>query len=233
MVLGRRDTLSNEERAALAAVPVERVSFERDASIITSGQAPLRSCLLVEGFAVRSHKIGRHEQIISAMHVPGDFVDLHAMLLTHLDHDVIALGPCTVEFIDREPLIEITRSHPHLARLLWLLTVIDAKLHRVWIAAGARLTAADRIGHLLCELHARLDAVGLTSGGAFLLALEQQQLAHVLGYSVTHVNRSVQGLRSDGLLEWERGQIVLHAPSDLADKVGFSPDYLELEGRPR
>lgn len=226
--LSRRDALSNAERAILHALPVERTNHDHGDRIVSEGPAPNGSCLLVEGMAMRAHRIGRTDRVISALHVAGDFVDLHAFLLSHLDHDIVAVGPCTIEFVAAEHLEAITRDHPHLARLLWLDTLIDAKMHRVWVAVRAALRGPQRVGHLICELHARLSAAGRVTDDGFAMPLDQRGMAEVLGYSVVHLNHAVRDLRAEGLLEWDRGQIRLPDPDGLARHSGFDPAYLEL-----
>ena len=231
--LGRRDALSDAERAVLRDLPVERSSYADGETIVSEGPAPDGSCLVVSGMAMRAHRIGRVERVVSALHVAGEFVDLHAFLLAHLDHDVIAVGPCTVEFVRAEQLEAITRDHPHLARLLWLDTLVDAKMHRMWIVARAALLGHQRVGHLLCELHARLAAVGLADGGRFRLPLDQRGVAEVLGYSAVHVNRAVQELRAAGLVAWKGEEVHLPDPEELARFSAFDGTYLELRPTPR
>ena len=200
---------------------------------MAEGEAPDGSCLLISGMAMRAHRVGRSERVISALHVPGDFVDLHAFLLENLDHDIVAVGPATVEFVAAEHVEAITHEHPHLARLLWLDTLIDAKMHRIWVATRAALRGTQRVGHLMCELHARLDAVELVEDGAFAMPLDQRGLAEVLGYSVVHVNHAVRDLRAEGLLEWSAGRVRLPDPERLAGFSSFDPAYLELHRVPR
>ena len=226
--LARRGDLSEAERAVLRALPAERRTFAPGDRIAAEGPAPAGSCLLVDGMAMRVHRIGRADRVVSALHVPGDFVDLHSCLLNHLDHDIVAVGPGTVEFVAAEHVEAITRDHPHLARLLWLDTLIDAKIHRVWVAVRAALRGTERVGHLICELHARLRAAGLARGDAFAMPLDQRGMAEVLGYSVVHVNHAVRDLRAEGLLEWEVGRVRLTDPDGLARFSGFDPAYLEL-----
>ena len=226
--LCRRDMLSGSEREVLREIPVHPASYRDGEIIIRQGPAPERSCLLVKGMATREHRFGDRARITSALHVPGDFVDLHAFLLTEIDHDVVAQGDCNVEFIDRAVLEQISRENPHLVRLLWLHTLIDAKLHRVWIATRARLDALERIGHLMCELHVRLSVVGLVEDNAFYCPVDQRRLAGILGYSAVHMNRAVQNLRGPDPLQWTRGQVRLPDPEGLAAIVGFDPGHLEL-----
>ncbi|WP_165351956.1 Crp/Fnr family transcriptional regulator [Salipiger sp. IMCC34102] len=226
--LSRRADLSATERTVLRELPVTRTTYSDGACIVSEGPTQNGSCLLVEGMAMRAHRVGPSDRVISALHVPGDFVDLHAFLLDHLDHDILAVGPCTIEFISSEHLTQITRDHPNLTRLLWLDTLIDAKIHRVWVATRSALRGPQRVGHLLCELHARLDAVGLVSSNGFAMPIDQRGLAKVLGYSVVHVNHAIRDLRADGLLEWDRGHVRLPDPTGLARHVRFDPAYLEL-----
>lgn len=213
---------------ALRELSVERSHHAHDERIVSEGPAPSGSCLLVEGMAMRSHRVGRSERVISALHVAGDFVDLHAFLLRYLDHDIVAVGPCVVEFVSTEDLARITREHPHLARLLWTDTLVDAKIHRMWVALRAALLGHQRVGHLICELYARLSAVGLVRDGAFRLPLDQRGLAEVLGYSLVHVNRAIQELRVAGYLTWERGLVEVTDLEGLVRFTGFDPRYLEF-----
>lgn len=226
--LSRRDALSEEERAVLRNLPVERSTYVRDDRIVAEGAAPEGSCLLVEGMAMRVHRIGQTDRVVSALHVPGDFVDLHSFLLKHLDHDIVAIGHCTIDFVAATHLEAITRDHPHLARLLWLDTLIDAKMHRIWVAARAALRGPQRVAHLICELNTRLGVVGLAKDNSFTMPLDQRGLAEVLGYSVVHVNHAVRDLRAEGLLEWTGGRMRLPDPGGLAAFASFDPAYLEL-----
>jgi len=60
--------------------------------------------------------------------------------------------------------------------------------------------ALTSISHLICELALRLDAVGLVSQKSFHLPLTQQDVANAPGFTVVHVNRTVQELRRRGLV---------------------------------
>ena len=228
LFLGRRDQLSEEERRVLRELPVERRHFSNGEKVVAEGPAPDGSCLLISGMTIRAHRIGRSERVVSAIQVPGDFVDLHAFLLEHMDHDIVAVGNCVIEFVAADELRRVTREHPHLTRLLWLDTLIDAKLHRVWIALRAALRGNQRVAHLFCELHMRLAPIGLAEGARFSLPLDQRGVAEVLGYSVVHINRAVQELRAAGLLTWEDGLVHLPDPEALQRLARFDGAYLEL-----
>lgn len=78
------------------------------------------------------------------------------------------------------------------------------------------LTAGDRVIHLLLELHARLDAIGLVKLDTFRIPLTQEVFASVLGTSVVHINRTLQRLRKQGLITLRSGSVTLHDIDRLA-----------------
>ncbi|WP_245444114.1 helix-turn-helix domain-containing protein [Microvirga sp. KLBC 81] len=57
------------------------------------------------------------------------------------------------------------------------------------------------MAHILCELLVRLRAVGLVQNHACDLPITQGEFADALGMTTVHVNRILQQLRIDGLIE--------------------------------
>ena len=95
------------------------------------------------------------------LHVAGDFVDLHGFLLKRLDHNVGAMTPVRMAMVPHDALRGITETHPHLGRMLWFSTLLDAAIHREKILSIGRRSAMARIAHIFCELLVRLRIVGL------------------------------------------------------------------------
>ncbi|WP_134500154.1 cyclic nucleotide-binding domain-containing protein, partial [Microvirga pakistanensis] len=67
---------------------------EADEDIVHEGEHPSESNLLLDGFAARYKILSNGRRQITAIHVAGDFVDLHSFLLRTMDHGVLALTPC-------------------------------------------------------------------------------------------------------------------------------------------
>ncbi|MGZ3215437.1 Crp/Fnr family transcriptional regulator [Paracoccus sp. T5] len=233
--LQRRDTLSEDDLARLRAVRTEHVSFPSGAVIVPADRAARRSCMMLRGLSARSHQlVGRpEERVITALHVPGDFVDLHGFVLAGLEHSVVAVGPADVEFIDHSELTEITENFPHLTRLLWMATLIDAAVHRQWLVAAASLRSSAHLAHLLCEIYTRLNTVGAASHHQFMLPLLQRELADILGYSPIHVNRAVRDLRDRGLIRWAGADVKILNWQGLTTLARFDPGYLDMERQSR
>lgn len=229
--LSRRDTLTPDEVAALRAMSGTGSSVAAGADIVAQGSWPACSTLIVSGFATRYTLLGNGERQITAIHVPGDFVDLHGFLLKPMDHAVGALSDCVVWQVPHPDIRRLTEEHPHLTRLLWLTTLIDGAIFRQWIVGMGRRSALERMAHLICELHARLDTVGLTEAHSFEFPITQIELADATGLSAVHVNRVLQQLRADRLITWQGQVVTILDPEALVQLAEFDPAYLHLDRR--
>lgn len=229
--LQRRDTLADADMKRLRALQTRHVSFGPGEVIIARERNMEHSCMMLRGMSARSHPlVGRpDERVITALHVPGDFVDLHGFVLAGLEHEVVSIGATEVEFVDHSELTEITENYPHLTRLLWMSTLIDAAVHRQWLVAAASLRSSAHLAHLLCEIYTRLNAVGAADSLRFTLPLLQRELADILGYSPIHVNRAVRDLRDRELIRWSGTEIEILSWKGLTTLARFDPTYLDLE----
>jgi CRP-like cAMP-binding protein len=231
--LRARDLLGEEEEQVLRDSVVEIQEAAAGRMIVRAGVTLSDSILLVEGIVARYKDLADGQRQIMELHVPGDFLDLHGFLLKRLEHHVGAMTPVRLAIIPHERLRQITEDHPHLARMLWFSTLIDASIHREHILSVGRRTALARIAHLLCELYLRLEVVGLAQGGRFPLPLTQADLADVTGLTSVHVNRMLKSLRDGDLVTFRGGEVVIQDWEQLQRIGEFSPDYLYLERRPR
>lgn len=229
MRLGAVDRLSAEETAALRAIARDRRHYPADKTIIRAGEDTQFSTLLLSGLVCRYKDLRDGGRQISALHVDGDFVDLHSFTLKRLDHNVMTLSACEVSLVAHRDLKDITEAHPHLTRMLWFLTNVDAARHREWELSLGRRDAAARVAHLLCEMHARFEIIGLAQEGGYPLELTQTELAECVGLTPVHVNRVLRQLREDGLVSFQHKRVQIRDWPRLTALAGFRPAYLYLE----
>jgi CRP-like cAMP-binding protein len=188
---------------------------------------------VLEGFTCRYKLLPDGRRQIASFHISGDFVDLHSFLLKQMDHAVATLTPCKMGTLAHEAIKDITERYPRLTRALWWDTVVDGAIFRQWMIGIGRRTALGRIAHLLCELHARLHAVGLSENDSYAFPVTQTELGDALGLSTVHVNRVLQELRGKGLISLRGGTLAIHDPVALRDVAAFDPAYLYLHGESR
>ena len=231
--LGKRDHLSPEEVAIVEQLSARRTRFAAKSDIVLEGDKPSDSCLLLSGFAARYNVLKDGRRQITAVHIAGEFVDLHSLLLAEMDHSVLALSDCEIALVPHEQLRDLSRTHHHLTRLFWTLTVIDAAIYRQWLVAAGRLSSVAQIAHFLCEMYVRLQVVGLAEDDTFRLPMNQNELGDAMGLSLVHVNRTLQELRREGLIEWQGDQVRILDRQALGRVAEFDPTYLNLEPKPR
>lgn len=80
-----------------------------------------------------------------------------------------------------------------------------------------RRTSTERVAHLLLELHIRVGDIGLTVEPSMQLPPTRTVLADALGMTPVHINRVLQTLHRQGVVELQR-----HAEDPPA--AGAGPD---------
>lgn len=231
--LRARDVISPEEEEAIRDTIAEVEEVPARKTVVKRGETLNRSVLLIEGLMCRYKDLRNGRRQITALHVAGDFLDLHGFTLKHLDHDVMSLSPCKVAFASHERLTRITETYPHLTRLLWFSTNLDAAIHREWELSLGQRTGAVRAAHLICELHTRLQIVGLVREHDFELPINQTELGECLGLTVVHTNRVLKELRERGLAHFKKAVVTIHDMDRLKAFAEFDPTYLYLASKAR
>jgi len=226
-LLGRgRDLLSADDLQALEGTVSNVVEVASRTVLSRRGEPVYASTLLVDGFACRymDDREGRRQLV--ALHVAGDFIDLHGFAMRVLDHDIVTIGPARLATVEHDRLARITETRPRLTRTLWFSTLLDAAMHREWIFRLGRLGAEGRVAHLFCEAEARLAMVGLVQDGRFAFPLTQADIGEACGLTGVHVNRTLRRLREEGLMTVSGGQATVLDRGRLCRLGEFDPIYL-------
>jgi CRP-like cAMP-binding protein len=229
-LMGRlRHALSADERAILESSVTETRVIEGGATLLRRGELINHSTILIDGYMMRTNHDGSRRFILG-LHVPGDFVDLHGFALKRLDHDLVAAGPVRVGTVQHDRLEEVMAKWPHLARILWFATLLDAAIHREWIMKLEQLTAARRVAHVFAELWQRLDYIGLGRNDSVRTPLIQADLADMCGTTAIHMNRALAQLRKEGIGELRRGTLYVSDRRRLEEFGMFDSSYLYGKG---
>lgn len=230
--LRQRTEISPEEERVLRGLIAETRRVPADRILIRAGEELTNSVFLLDGWMARSKDMATGERQVTELHITGDFPDLHGFTLKRLDHDIVTLSECTIGVVPHERLLEVTRDYPHLTRVFWFSTNVDAAITRELALSLGQRSAIARMAHLFCELYVRLDVVGRTHGNRYEFPLTQRELSECLGLTVVHVNRTLQELRRKGLVEFENRHLTILDRLSLEGIAEFDPNYLYLERRP-
>jgi CRP-like cAMP-binding protein len=223
--------LTPVDREWLATISCTTIPVEADTTLIDEGDVPHDVILIMEGFAYRYKTTPEGGRQIFAYLVPGDFCDLHVALLDEMDHSIGTLSACRVVKIPKRTVVDLTDNHPTLAKAFWWCSLVDEATLREWLVNVGQRTSIQRIAHLFCEMHVRLDAVNLTVGGSFELPITQAELGDTVGMSNVHVNRSLKSLRETGLMTFRGRSVRIPDVDKLKHFASFNPNYLHLNRR--
>jgi CRP-like cAMP-binding protein len=226
--LERTIALTEAERLSFNEVPVHVETLLAGEGPSWAGDRPSRSFVILEGLLCTSKTLRDGDIQITAFHIPGDMPDLLSLHLEVLDSDISALTNCTVAFMSHERLRAFCERHPRMAAALWRATLVDSAVFSEWVVNVAQRPALSRLAHLLCEMMTRMEAMGLAENRRCDLRLTQADLSEATGLSVVHVNRTLQSLRSQGLISFGKGQLTVHDWDALARVGEFRADYLHL-----
>ena len=221
--------LPDADKDALNDLCQDVREFSARRTIIRQGDRPDYVHLVISGWAARYKLLPDGQRQITAFLIPGDFCDLHITVLKQMDHNIVALTPVKLACIPAEVMERLPLERPTLTRALWWSTLVDEAVLREWLVSAGRRNAYQALAHLLCELHARLRRIGMVEDHRFELPVIQEELADALGLTTVHVNRVLQRLKRERLIQILERKVTILDSKGLCAVAGFDPSYLHSE----
>lgn len=221
--------LSADDRAALARLGRNFRFVDARRDLVSEGDKPRFVHLVLDGWACRYKQLPDGKRQIVSLFVPGDFCDINVYILKAMDHSIGAITRLKVAMISPEEMVSLTAERPRVTQALWWHELVTAAVQREWTLNVGQRSAYERLAHLLIELYIRLQTVGRADNGRCDFPLTQNDLADATGLTAVHVNRTLQELRRDGLIELDRKQLQIVDLDRLSDVAMFNPNYLHLE----
>ena len=216
-------SLSESERSLVVGLAAHRQEFRAGSEIQGEGLRRTRPRLIVSGWACRSRNLSDGRRQILMFLLPGDGIGVCSEASPREQAGTTAIT--TVNTVDAQPVADAIAHDecPGLKSAHAAVCALEEASLLNHIVRLGRQTAYERTAHLFLELHWRLRLSGLTDGDRFAMPLTQEVLADALGLSVVHVNRTLQQLRRDQLLEIRSGYVELLRPDSLASVADFDP----------
>jgi CRP-like cAMP-binding protein len=220
-------SLSAAERELLSNLP-PCGQHGAGAELFFEGDAMIRPRLVVSGWAARVRFLADGRRQIFGFFLPGDTLGLCLRGRTAALCSGVALTP--VELVDatelRAALLAGPAEYPGLSLAYDRTFAFEQAYQLDQISRIGRQTAYERLAHLLLELHSRLQLAGLSEGHRFPMPLTQEMLADALGLSIVHVNRTLQNLRRDDLIDIRSSQMTLLDPEFLASIADYRQPHI-------
>jgi CRP-like cAMP-binding protein len=234
MKLEQFTRFTEAERARLDALisgPVE--TYAPGDAILPQGQRVREIHLVMSGLAARSKTMANGTRQIMAFLVPGDLCDVEVFVLEAMDHDIVALSETTCALIPAAVIEHLLTEFSKLTQALWWSTMTDSAVLRERIIDHGRRDSRERIAHLFYEMLIRYRMIDETKGDSFGFPITQEDLADATGLTAVHVNRTLNQLREDGLVEFRNNRVTVMDSARLKKAARFEADYLHLSGAGR
>jgi CRP-like cAMP-binding protein len=221
--------LDDRERAAVATLLTRPQTIRAGAAVAVAGEPLDVATIVLSGMLCRSKMLPDGRRQILSLLLPGDVVDAHASVLRKRDDNLEAVCESAIAIVPQSRIHALEQDHPRLHEAFLREAFIEAAIAREWVLNVGQRNAIEALAHLVCELHVRMDGVGLTAQGRFPFPLKQQHLADALGLSTIHLNRVLGHLRASGQIGLERRSLSVADPPALRALAHFSPDYLHFD----
>jgi CRP-like cAMP-binding protein len=226
--LARFAHLTAEEAALVTSLTAKTEDFSTGTELLAEGQSLDTPRLLTSGWACRFRVLPDGRRQIFEFILPGDLYGMclrpQAIALT----TTTALTPVTIADATAlaDAIINKAEQYPGLAAACHSTASLDEAYLLNQLMRVGRQTAYERTAHLILELHDRMGIVGLADETSVAIPLTQEIIADALGLSVVHLNRTLQQLRRNHLIEFKGGQMRLLQPEQLAAIADFRSPHI-------
>lgn len=206
-------------------------SHSKGCDIVSQGQSLTSMFMIIDGWAMRYKTLVDGRRQILSFLVSGDVCDPYCFLLHQADHSIGTITEVTAVTVNRSVMEDIVLGHPGLAKAMWVNALVTASIQREWCVSIGQRSAFERLSHLFCEMYSRLEVVGLAKAGRCAFPVNQYDLADATGMTAVHVNRVLQEMRNNGLIELQRPDLFIPDLPRLQAVALFDPLYLHPKPR--
>lgn len=221
--------LSADDREMLAKALTKRVRvIPPRHDIISEGDRPRFVNVILDGWAQRYKQLADGRRQILSFFVAGDLCDTNVFILRKMDHSLSTVTQVKLAEISQFEFQEIMENSPRISQALWWSELVTVATQREWTTNIGQRTAYERIAHLFCEIFMRLRTIGQTDAKGCEFPMTQAEIAEATGLTQVHVNRTIQDLRRNQLIELRGRRLQVLDLGRLEKAAMFNPNYLHL-----
>ncbi|WBH18133.1 Crp/Fnr family transcriptional regulator [Sphingomonas radiodurans] len=198
--LSRLASLDADELDALSSAGATRRKTAAHREIMAEGKRAAEPSMVLSGWACRSRIFRDGRRQILSLLLPGDLIGVCEQRN--------AMAPTAISALTEVVLCAVPRPLPHQHGLIDAYTrsgALDEFYLYRQVARLGRLNAYERIIDFILEIRDRLALVGMGTDDNFPLPLTQETFGDLLGLTSVHVNRTLQRLRRENLLDLRGG----------------------------
>ena len=161
------------------------------------------------GWACQFHDLPNGRRPILDVYLPADVIGLDGGVHVRRLEDVRTLTAAIVQTISIENgLVELVADRSMALYIAFLLSLRQRRSDCL-LAGISSLDARGRLAMMLLDFYTRLRRRKLISGPNYNLPLSQVQIGNYLGLTVVHINRVLQSLRSEQIVDFEKHRVTI------------------------
>ncbi|BES72949.1 Crp/Fnr family transcriptional regulator [Marinobacter nanhaiticus D15-8W] len=214
--------VTHEDAEELYSLALEVRTLKRGQELVSQGQTLNDLHFVQKGWACRKKLLKDGTAFTIGYLLPGDCTGLTSAMGYTFDHAIEAVTDLTVVRVDTQSFNELKTSNPRLAQGFSLIRLTNEFISRSQMINLGAMPAEQRIGQLLCDLIHRAEQSDPDGKNSLTVPLSQIDIASATGLSPVHVNRVLQKLRKEGLVDThQQGGIRLSNWEKLAAFSGY------------
>lgn len=220
--------LAEQEQIAFVSLPGSKHEVKARTEFVHRGNSQNSTCFIVSGLCARIEQNMSGERQITNFYLAGEVGDLNGLMVPSATPALSAISAVEVFRVQHTYIRALTQSFPSLGEALWRHMVYDAEISAQWIANNGGRQAKSRLAHLFCEMAVRSGSASANSF-EFHFPATQETLGEATGMSTVHVNRSIQALRHERLLQTRDGHVLVEDWATLQATAEFDGEYLNMQ----
>lgn len=202
-------SLNEDDLGKLSKIAGPQRTFARGEALHREGDSPPGLFLLLSGWTASSVTLENGGRQLLKVHMPGDMLGLPSLAFKAAVDTLVALSDAEVRVIAPAAIGKLFEHAPRLAAIMFLISQEERAMLMDRLTAMGRTDAATRVAAIILQLHARLLRNDPEAGDTFRIPLTQNDLADLAGVTLVHVNRVLQQMREDKLVDWRRQAITI------------------------
>jgi len=165
------------------------------------GDTPEKAFTVYKGWIILFKILENGDRQILRFGLPGDLLCYKAGKNKILDHSAIAVTDVTLCAFPLQDFSQRIKSLPELSIAISSITSLATERCYSIYTAIASHPAETKVAYLLLSLYVRMSALGKKTEDDITFPITQEDIGDALGLTSIHVNRVIQSLKKQGLIE--------------------------------
>ncbi|MEL6750454.1 MAG: Crp/Fnr family transcriptional regulator [Pseudomonadota bacterium] len=221
--------LDVQSRDSLARLEAEEEDYDRACEIYGADMEGQFLYVVKHGWLYSYIDLPDGRRQIVKIHHPGDIIGFQDIAYHQTTTAVRAAEACVLCPFPKKGLTTVFSDCPQLAALLFAVALRDHTVLVDTIRAIGRMSAMEKIAHMLLDLQARLRITNTSMTDTMRLPLNQSEIGDFVGLTNVYVSRTLMRMEEMGLISRDGINVTIKRENDLARMADFTDRYRKLD----